>query len=75
MMKIQKLKDEGHRLMDEYKTLMHYNSQEAYVALHEKMKRRQPAHFAQMRTEQEVKFAIGALKKMITAFKIHVKTK
>jgi hypothetical protein len=62
------LKAEGHRLLDEYKSVAKVNSDQAYAALKAKMKDR-AYHFWSMNDPQTVKLAIGYLKKMIAAKK------
>jgi hypothetical protein len=61
---MEKLKEEGHRLLDEYKLITRTNSIKAYAELERRLKGKTP-HFGQMRNREEVVLAIGMLKKMI----------
>ncbi len=62
------LKEEGHKLLDEYKDLAGMNNFRAYAVLRVKMKDR-PCHFGQMRDKQTILLACGHLKKMIASIK------
>ncbi len=61
---LEPLKEEGHRLLDEYKGLARVNSAKAYAALEVRMKGK-TGHFGQMHDKQTINLAIGNLKKMI----------
>lgn len=58
------LKDQGHRLLDQYKDITGCNSEKAYTALKARMKGK-AFHFSSMNDEQTLKLAIGNLKKLI----------
>lgn len=62
------LKNEGHRLLDEYKAIARINTDKAYESLKVRMKGK-TWHFGQMHDKVTIKLAIGHLKKMIAAIK------
>lgn len=70
-MTIEKLKEQGHILLDEYIAVKKRNTvymrprkEVAYEELSKRMKGKNP-HFSNMRDKNEIMLAIGTLKKMI----------
>lgn len=71
--KLRNLKNEGHLLLDQYKEITGSNSKKAYEVLKERMKGK-AWHFGSMNQEQDIKLAIGNIKKMIASEKYKNKT-
>ncbi len=69
--KLEPLKAEGHRLLDEYKALARVNSEKAYAALKIRLKGKNP-HFGNMRDKETILLACGQLKKMIASKKYEI---
>ncbi len=63
---LQHLKDEGHRLLDEYREIARVGHRRSYMDLEAKLNGRTP-HFGQMKDKQSILLACGALKKMIAS--------
>ena len=62
------LKNYGHELIDEYMSLTQVSNKNVYLLLKERMGDK-PYHFGSMSNPQDVKLAIGYLKKMINKAK------
>lgn len=67
-MKSAQLKEIGHQLLEEYKTLAGVNGTQAYADLEKRMKGKTP-HFGNMKQKKDVMLAIGTLKKMLYPYK------